>query len=282
VSIPNAGMVAWRPDDLVPDSISQLTVRDALALSSNNAAVRVGSWVGTGRVADMARTLGITTPVPDYPSIFLGAAEVIPAELTAAYATLGNGGRAVRPTLVTRVEDARGRPLWTAPQTGRQMIDPGVAFLTTSMLEDVIDHGTGSVVRRLGFYPAAAGKTGTTNDARDVWFVGMTSELAAAVWLGFDQPESILPGAYGGNLAAPVWAETMKRAYRGRPAPARWTAPAHLVQLPIDRTSGLLATERCPLDQVRTEYFMPGTEPAEFCPLHPQESGIKRLLKKIF
>ena len=282
VSVPNAGALAWRPDDLVPDSIAQLTVRDALALSSNHATVRIGNWVGAERVAELARSLGITTDIPAYPSIFLGAAEVIPAELAAAYAVLGNGGRAVRPTLITRVEDARGKLLWTPPRTGRQVIDPGVAFLTTSMLEDVIDRGTGSIVRRLGFYGAAAGKTGTTNDAKDVWFVGMTPELAAAVWLGFDQPASILPGAFGGNLAAPVWAETMKRAYRTRAAPARWSAPAHLTQLPIDATTGMLATSRCPLDAVRTEYFLPGTEPAEFCPLHPEGSSVSRFFKKIF
>jgi penicillin-binding protein 1A len=282
VSVPNAGAIAWRPDDLVPDSVTQLTVRDALALSSNNAAVRVGSWVGAERVVEMARALGITTPIPAYPSIFLGAAEVIPAELAAAYAVLGNGGLGVRPTVIARVEDARGKLLWSAPRSGRRVLDAGVAFLTTSMLEDVVDHGTGSVVRRLGFYPPAAGKTGTTNEAKDVWFVGMTSELAAAVWLGFDQPATILPGAYGGNLAAPVWTETMKRAYRSRPAPARWTPPAHLVQLPIDAASGLLATDRCPLDAVRTEYFLPGTEPVEFCPLHPEGSAIGRFLKKVF
>ncbi|HSJ14194.1 MAG TPA: PBP1A family penicillin-binding protein [Longimicrobiales bacterium] len=282
VSVANAGAVAWRPDDLVPDSIAQLSVRDALALSSNHAAVRVGTWVGAEQVAAMARKLGIRTPVPAYPSIFLGAAEVVPAELAAAYAVLGNGGRAVTPTLITRVEDARGKLLWAAPTTHRQVIDAGVAYLTTSMLEDAVDRGTGSAVRRLGFYPAAAGKTGTTNDAKDVWFVGMTTELTGAVWLGFDQPATITSGAFGGSLAAPVWADLMKRVYRGRPAPGRWTPPAHLVQLPVDGGTGLLATSRCPLDAVRTEYFLPGTEPAEFCPLHPEGSAVGRLLRRIF
>jgi penicillin-binding protein 1A len=271
VAIAQTG-AAWRPDDLVPDSVTSLTVRDALALSSNNAAVRLGERVGAQRVAEMARTLGITTPVPAYPSIHLGAAEVIPAELAAAYATLGNGGFAVRPTLITHVEDARGNVVWRAPAQPPHVLDSGVAFLTTNLMEDVVDRGTGSAVRREGFWLPAAGKTGTTNDAKDVWFVGMTPDLAAAVWLGFDQPKQILPNAFGGNLAAPIWARAMKAAYATRPAPAAWTAPSSLVTVAVDGRTGALASDRCPPEDVHIEYFVPGTEPAEYCPVHAPES----------
>lgn len=259
---------AWRPDDLVPDSITRLTVRDALALSSNHAAVRIGEWVGARRVVGMARTLGITTPLPAYPSIFLGAAEVIPAQFAAAFAALGNGGFAVAPTLITRVEDARGNVLWRPTGDPVHVLDSGIAFLTTSLMEDVIDRGTGAAVRRHGFWLPAAGKTGTTNDARDVWFVGMTPDLVAAVWLGFDQPRQILPTAFGGNLATPVWARTMTAAYANRPAPAGWTPPASLISLPIDAKTGLLATRDCAPADVRIEYFTPGTEPLDSCPAH--------------
>jgi penicillin-binding protein 1A len=260
---------AWRPDDLVPDSVTSLSLRDALVLSSNNAAVRVGEWAGIGRVADMARTLGLTTPVPDYPSILLGSAEVIPAELTAAYATLGNGGYRVTPTLISRIEDAHGRVLWRAPESTEHVLDSGVAYLTTSLMEDVIDRGTGAAVRSSGFWLPAAGKTGTTNDAKDVWFVGMTPDLAAGVWLGFDQPAQILPNAFGGTLAAPVWAATMKAAYAHRPAPSAWSAPASLVSAPIDATTGQLATPNCPPADVRIEYFAAGAEPGDYCATHP-------------
>ncbi|CAN5765838.1 penicillin-binding protein 1A [soil metagenome] len=260
---------AWRPDDLVPDSVTQLSVRDALVLSSNNAAVRVGEWVGIDRVVDMARTLGLTTAVPSYPSIVLGSAEVNPAEFTAAYATLGNGGFLVVPTLITRVEDARGQVLWRAPQHAAHVLDTGVAYLTTSLMEDVIDRGTGTAVRESGFWLPAAGKTGTTNEAKDVWFMGMTPDMTAGVWLGFDQPKQIMPGAFGGRLAAPVWAATMKAAYATRPAPAGWTAPASLVSMPIDARTGQLATDNCPPADVRIEHFVPGTEPRDHCPLHP-------------
>jgi penicillin-binding protein 1A len=274
---------AWRPDDLVPDSVTSLTVRDALALSSNNAAVRVGEWVGVERVIEMARTLGITTPIPAFPSIFLGAAEVIPVEFAAAYATLGNGGHRVTPTLITRVEDARGRVLWRAPEEPPYVLDEGVAFLTTSLLQDVVDRGTGSAVRRDGFPHPAAGKTGTTNEAKDVWFVGMTPDLVAAVWLGFDQPKQILPNAFGGNLAAPVWTRTMQAAYATRAAPAPWSAPPSLLSATIDANTGYLATGSCPPQDVMIEYFVPGTEPMEYCPTHGGGGGniFDRLLRGI-
>jgi penicillin-binding protein 1A len=260
---------AWRPDDLVPDSVTSLSLRDALVLSSNNAAVRVGQWAGIGRVADMAKTLGLTTPVPSYPSILLGSAEVIPAELTAAYATLGNGGYRVTPALVSRVEDAHGRVLWRAPERAERVLDSSVAYLTTSLMEDVIDRGTGAAVRTSGFWLPAAGKTGTTNDAKDVWFVGMTPDLAAGVWIGFDRPVQILPGAFGGTLAAPVWAATMQAAYESREAPAAWSAPASLVSAPIDAATGQLATPNCPPADVRIEYFAAGTQPGDYCSTHP-------------
>jgi penicillin-binding protein 1A len=263
--------------------VTALSVRDALAFSSNNAAVRVGEWAGVDRVIEMARTLGITTPLPAYPAIFLGAAEVIPIEVAAAYATLGNGGHRVTPRLITRVEDARGRVLWRAPEETQYVLDEGVAFLTTSLMQDVVERGTGTAVRRGGFVHPAAGKTGTTNDAKDVWFVGMTPDLVAAVWFGFDQPKQILPNAFGGNLAAPVWTRTMQAAYAKRPAPEPWRAPASLVSVTIDATTGRLATEHCPPEDVIVEYFAPGTEPREYCPTHGGADGnvFGRLLRGI-
>jgi len=265
VSIQGIGTAAWKPDDLVPDSVTRLMVRDALVLSSNNGAARVGEWVGVDKVAQMGKALGLSTSIPPYPSIVLGSAEVIPAELVGAYATIGNGGHRVKPTLITRIEDARGNVKWRAPVDTTTVLDERVAYLTTSILNDVIDRGTGAAVRRAGFWLPAAGKTGTTNSARDVWFVGMTPDLAAAVWLGFDQPKEILPNAFGGNLVAPIWAEIMKAAYIKRPAPVAWTAPASLITLAIDSKSGLLASADCPPADVRIEYFIPGTEPVDYC-----------------
>lgn len=269
----------WRPDDTVPDSVTSLSMRDALAKSSNAGAVRVGQMAGTDNVISMARAAGISTKIPSYPSIFLGSAEVIPADFVAAYATFGNGGNRVEPQLITRVEDARGKVLWRAPQSGTPAIDPGVAYLTLSAMEDVVDRGTAGSVRRRGFWLPAAGKTGTTNDAKDVWFVGLTPELVGGVWLGFDQPKTILPNASGGSLAAPVWAEVMKTAYQNRAQPGGWSAPPTLVSVQIDATTGGLATGNCPQEDLRVEYFVPGTEPTDFCPLHA--SGPEKVLKKL-
>jgi penicillin-binding protein 1A len=274
-----AGPETWQPDDLVPDSVTSLSARQAFALSSNYGAIRVGQWVGVDRVIQMAQAAGISTRIPPYPSIFLGSAEVIPANFVAAFATFGNGGMRVTPYLITRVDDKRGKVLWHAPNSVQPALDPGVAFLTLSLMEEVVDHGTAASVRRRGFWLPAAGKTGTTNDAKDVWFVGMTSDLTAGVWLGFDQPKNIMSNASGGLLAAPIWADMMKAVYQKRPEPAGWTPPPTLASAAIDSKTGYLASDRCPPEDVVIEYFVPGSQPTEFCPLHA--TGTQRVLGKL-
>ncbi len=281
VEIDGPGTPPWRPGDHLADSVTTLTVRTALAVSSNNAAVRLGHWVGEKRVAEMGKRLGLTTPIPPYPSINLGSAEVIPAELVAAFAPFGNGGYLVRPTLIRSVEDGEGNVLWEAAPPTRQVLSPGVAFLTLSLLEEVVNSGTAASVRRDGFWLPAAGKTGTTNDGKDVWFVGLTPDLVAGVWLGFDQPRPILPGASGGRLAAPVWAHLMEKAYESRPAPAPWVPPASIVSAQVDEKTGYLATGSCPAEDVRIEYFLVGTEPRDYCPVHP-ESGIDHIFDRLW
>src|SRR5690606_26291095 len=127
--------------------------------------------------------------------------------------------------LIRQVVDRDGRVLWEARPQRRQAMDPGIAYVLTSMLRDVVDRGTGSAVRAVGFTGPAAGKTGTTNDASDVWFIGYTPELVAGVWMGLDKPETIVRGASGGTLAAPVWGRMMRRIYADRPMPEEWMAP---------------------------------------------------------
>jgi penicillin-binding protein 1A len=271
----------WSPDDHIADSVATLSLREALALSSNHAAVRVGQRVGPQRVAETAAALGISTPIPPYPSIFLGSAEVVPAELVAAYAAFGNGGIRVQPHLITRVEDSDGNVLWRAERPRERALDDAVAFITLDMLRDVVDQGTGAAVRSAGFHLPAAGKTGTTNDGKDAWFIGMTPDLVAGVWLGFDRPAPILPNASGGTLAAPVWGRFMAEVYRNRAGAGGWATPATVVTAAVDRRSGLRATGNCPREDVRTEYFVPGTEPFDSCPLHP-ESGIERFFDRLW
>ena len=281
VEVRARGAATWRPGDHVADSVQTLSVRNAMAISSNHAAVRLGQWLGESRVASMGRRLGLSTPIPEYPSIFLGAAEVVPAEMVAAFAPFGNGGYRVEPQLILRVEDGDGNVLWRHRTPAHQVLDPGVAFLTLTLLEDVVNSGTASSIRNAGFWLPAAGKTGTTNDSKDVWFIGMTPDVVGGVWLGFDRPRSIMPGASGGRLAAPVWASIMKETYNDRAAPAPWTPPSNVVSAQVDQATGYLATGNCPPDDVRIEYFLVGTEPGSYCPLHP-ERGVDRFLDQLW
>jgi penicillin-binding protein 1A len=265
---------AYWPRDHVADSAT-VDMRDALRLSSNRAAVVLGERVGATRVVQTAHGMGITTPIQPLPSTFLGAASVVPLELVAAYAPFANGGARVAPRLIRRVEDAGGRVLYEARVSRRVAISPGAAFLTTSMMRGVVDRGTGSGVRQAGlsYDIPAAGKTGTTNDGTDVWFVGYTPDVVAGVWLGFDKPRAILANASGGGLAAPVWGRVVSRYYQRHRAPAAWPVPADVVAMPVDRATGKLATAQCPGESVETEYFVAGTEPTEHCPLHPEDTG---------
>jgi penicillin-binding protein 1A len=275
VSLAGAG-ATWRPADAQADSSGSMNARDALARSSNNAAVRVGEFAGIDNVIDVAKSLGITTPIPSYPSVYLGSAEVNPAEFVAAFAAFANGGMRLTPRFIDRVEDAHGTVIWQADPVAERALDEVTAFLTVSAMEDVVDRGTGAGVRSVFSLPAA-GKTGTTNDGKDVWFVGVTPDLAAGVWIGFDEPAPIVANATGGRLAAPVWGQIMNAAYAHRPAPEPWTPPVDVVQREIDTQTGKLATSRCPPPDVRYEYFVAGSEPAEYCPLH-HASALQRLL----
>ncbi|HEX8391713.1 MAG TPA: transglycosylase domain-containing protein, partial [Longimicrobium sp.] len=185
------GQGGYYPADHVADSVT-MDMRGALRTSSNRAAVVLGERVGATRVVAAAHELGITTEVKPFPSTYLGAASVIPIELVASYSPFANGGAAVKPQLIRRIEDATGKVVWQARRTRRYVLSPAVAFMTNSLMQDVVNRGTGSGVRGAGGLPytiPAAGKTGTTNEAADVWFVGATPDLVAGVWLGFDRPQ---------------------------------------------------------------------------------------------
>ena len=264
---PAAG--GYYPADHVADSLA-LDMRGSLRLSSNRAAVVLGERVGVGKVIQTARSLGISTPIQEYPSTFLGAADVVPLELVSAFGAFATLGSVAAPRMIRRVEDSRGRVLWEVPVRQRQALSPEAAFLTTELMREVVNRGTGTGARTAGLPSEvpAAGKTGTTNDAADVWFVGVTPDLVAGVWLGFDEPKRILRGASGGGIAAPVWGRVVADYYRSHPVPAAWSPPAGLLAVEIDRESGQLAAPECPPEQVATEFFIPGTEPTEVCPLH--------------
>ncbi|HET7233434.1 MAG TPA: PBP1A family penicillin-binding protein [Longimicrobium sp.] len=263
----------YRPADHVDES-ANVDLRDALRLSSNRATVVLGNKVGVSRVVAEAKDLGLTTPVRPYPSSFIGAAEVVPLELVAAYSVFASGGTLVKPRLIRKVVDPDGQVVYQSAVERRFVLSPGVAFLTTSLMRDVVDRGTGSGVRSA--LPAtipAAGKTGTTDEGADVWFIGVTPDIVAGVWLGFDRPRAILADASGGGLAAPVWGRVVADFYQRHPAPAPWNAPPDLQVREVDRRTGQLATPYCPREDVVQEFFIAGTEPTQSCPLHPDGFG---------
>ena len=266
LSVPLSGGKVWEPKNYTGRYDGMLTLREALMRSKNIPTVRLAQEVGVGAVIRNARQLGITSDIPDVPSAALGAADVRPVELAAAYAPFANGGMRTRPHFIRRVEDRHGRVLWKAPRTRESVLDPAVAFVMTSMLRDVVDRGTGRAVRTAGFFGPAAGKTGTTNGATDVWFVGYTPELVAAVWMGFDDPQTIVHGASGGTLAAPVWGRIMREAYADRSLPPAWQPPAGIISEEVDRASGLVVDESCPArSETYTEFFVNTRPPHQNC-----------------
>jgi penicillin-binding protein 1A len=270
----------YRPADHVSDE-SPVDLREAMRLSSNRAAVVLGERIGVGSVIRTARSMGINTPMQDYPSTLLGAAEVVPIELVGAFTAFANNGVVVAPRLIQRVEDASGRVIWEAPVLRQTVLSPQVAFLTTSLMRDVVDNGTGSRVRSAGvpWNVPVAGKTGTTNDAADAWFVGFTPDVTAGVWIGFDRPARIAGNAGGGTTAAPVWGRVMAEYYRNRAAPPAWAPPLDLVSIRIDRESGEIATPSCPEENLVEEWFIRGTEPRSYCHLHDQPT-IEGLIRR--
>jgi penicillin-binding protein 1B len=241
----------------------QVTAREALMYSLNVATVKVAELVGYTRVTDMAHQFGLDPTIQPTPSVALGAYEMTPLEVAAGYTILANDGVRAEPMFIRDVVNSQGESLEKTEIRSRRVLDPRVAYLVTSMMEDVIDRGTGATVRARGFNAPAAGKTGTS---RDGWFAGYTSNLLAIVWVGFDDNRDL--GLSGANAPAPIWAEFMKRAvampaYRDvKP----FVMPEGVTKVTIDPETLALATPECPT--TREEVYIHGTEPTEFCPLH--------------
>ena len=269
---------AWVPEDehLEGDAI---TMRAALRTSSNRAAVRMLEEVGIPATVRYAERLGVGS-VPSVPSLALGSGEVTLLSMTSAFATFANKGMLAPPVLVTKVETTEGEVLYQASSKSERAVSEATAYLISTMLADVINAGTAWQARRVGFTLPAAGKTGTTNDYHDAWFVGYTPTLVAGVWVGYDQPRTIIGSGYAGDIAVPMWGRFMTTATKGD-EPAWFRAPATVTSANICRLSGKLPTEGCRSAQVLnddgsasnrsmvyTEFFVRGTEPVDTCPYH--------------
>jgi len=208
-----ASNAAWTPDDEhVYEDV--LTLRDGLRLSSNRAAVSLLRTVGLKQTMRQAEGFGFDH-LPEVPSVALGSGEVTLSSITAAYGAFANNGEVFRPHLVRRIVDRDGQLLYENHDTPQQAIRPVTAYLMADMLRGVIDGGTGYGVRQMGFQLPAAGKTGTTNDYKDAWFIGFTPSLVTGVWVGYDQPQTIRRNGYAAELAVPMWTRFMKVATKG-------------------------------------------------------------------
>jgi len=258
------GPEEWTPRDVRDDAPDELTLRAALLESNNRAATALQQRVGTRGVLRLADDAGLED-LPEVPSLALGAGVVTPLALTTAYSVFPNGGFAVLPRDITRVRDADGNTAFQQSVESERVLEPQVAFQMVSMLSDAIDRGTGAPARRLGVRFPVGGKTGTTNDFKDAWFVGFSSSLVAGVWVGFDTPETIGRDAYGSRYALPIWADFMQRAARIRPARV-FERPAGLEEEALCAISYVKPVDGCPL---YTEYFKEGDDvPGRLCSLH--------------
>jgi penicillin-binding protein 1A len=254
----------WIPRDERAGEGDQISVREALLESNNAAAVLLQQQVGTGPVIRLARDLGVRDQ-PDVPSLALGSGLVSPLDLTAAYAVFPTLGYRVRPRGIVSVEDAAGERVHQVHIEREQILSPQVAFQMVSMLQDVVDRGTGATARRLGVRGAVGGKTGSTNDYHDAWFVGFSSSVVAGVWVGHDKPERIRAGGSGARVALPIWADFMRRTARRLPR-AAIEPPAGLERREMCRLSYRRPVDGCP---TYVEYFKDGDDiPSSWCPLH--------------
>jgi penicillin-binding protein 1A len=263
----------WMPENYSREFRGTVRLRYALKKSINIPAIKLGIMVGPDAVARYARSMGITTRLANVYSLALGSGEVTLLDMVKAYGVLANQGTRLEPYAVERIEDRSGRVLTTHMASSYEAIPPATAYVVTSMLESVINSGTGYSARAWGFSHPAAGKTGTTNDYTDAWFVGFTPRIVCGVWGGFDDRSSMGEQMTGAKVALPVWTEFMKAAHVGLPE-VGFEAPPGVVSRRVCAGTGELAGPDC--EETLDEVFIQGTEPGRQCRKHaPQRRGIR-------
>jgi penicillin-binding protein 1A len=267
VSIPQADGTIWKPTNYDKTFRGPMILRDALVRSINMISIKLLMKIGPQTATIYAKRMGIESNLPAVESLALGAGEITPLEATVAFSTIPTGGIKTTPLFIERIEDAKGNVLERNEPSREQAISPQTAYIMTSLLEDVVDHGTGRSVRAWGFRRPAGGKTGTNTDYSDAWFIGFTPDLVCGVWLGFDESKTIIDRGSGARLALPIWTEFMKVAHDTLPE-RTFPMPEGISTTKICKTTGLVATEYCPRDQVYYEVFISGTEPTGPCEIH--------------
>jgi membrane carboxypeptidase/penicillin-binding protein len=266
VSIPIAGQPNYRPHNYDGKFLGAMSLRRALALSRNMVAVRLTARVGPRLVAQYANLMGITSKLPPYYSLALGSVEVTLIDITNAFNTLANGGVRVRPIMVTMVEDQHGTVIEQTRPEEVPVLRKTTAYVVTNMMQSVVDEGTATAIRQVGYADPAAGKTGTTDDYTDNWFVGFSPTVSCGIWVGFDKKRPVYRGATGGTVCAPMWGEFMKNVRPDSVPPESFAVPDSIISLPVCELTGALATPACP--RVRHEIFVVGTQPTTDCAVH--------------
>lgn len=269
-----SGGKTWQPANYDGAFVGSLSARSALEGSRNVPTARAAQELGLERVISAARASGFTENFEPLPSLALGAQEVTPLELATAYGTLATEGRYVRLRILERIESSAGRALDVPAAETRAAIPPVAAYLVDDVLRGVLTRGTAASSGSLGFRGDAAGKTGTTDDTRDAWFVGFTPEVLTLVWVGYD--DNAKTGLTGATGALPIWVDVMMHAQH-RWAGSSFVEPPGIVRVNVDPESGGMATDGCP--ERKPEVFAAGTEPAP-CPLH--QNAFKRWWNKLF
>ena len=268
---------SWQPQNYEHISEDRVSLRCALAKSVNRATVDLAMQVGLDRIVNTAKVFGFSTPVKPYPSLALGAFEVIPLELARAYCAFAADGVQPFPLSLREVLDENGKILERRHMTITRVISHAKAFIINSMLQSAVTEGTGRSLRHMGITFPLAGKTGTTNSFRDAWFVGYTPDILALVWVGFDDGASI--HAPGSRAALPIWADLIK-AIPEHVSGAWFRMPPGVVRRIVCAQSGDLAVANgCP--EPVEEFFLADNVPMSYCPLHQSVDPFRRIIKGV-
>lgn len=255
----------WKPLNYGGEHFGDLSIRKALAHSNNVVTVKLLDSIGVSNFVDYAAKFGLALRKPNDLSLALGTEEVTLGELVTAYTPLANNGSRAEARTIIRIYD-HNKQAWTENQpVVTAALAPATAYVTTDILKDVLTYGTAKSLRKFSQERPTAGKTGTTDDYKDAWFVGYTPQMVTGVWVGHDKPRSGGRGFTGGAIAAPIWGQYMRTAQAGKPV-VDFQRPETVVSVTIDPTTGKLANPECPTK--RDELFINGTEPGEYCPKH--------------
>ena len=283
VVVINPDGTRWDPENYEKTFGGPTTIRQAVKMSINLIAVRLIQEITPTAVVEYARKMGISTSLRPFPTLALGSSEVIPIELVSAYGIFANQGVRVEPFAITRIEDRYGNVIFKMPTHRNEILSKATAYLMSNLLESVVNAGTGGRLRwKFGFTKPAAGKTGTTNDFTDAWFVGFTPAFTAGVWVGLDDPQLSLGRGESGAIAAlPFWADFVTRVYDSLAiAEEEFQQPADIISLQVCEDSAELANDYCP--RILDEVFNIKYHPTEMCPLHQGPSANKKKKSVIF